>query len=212
MNGRWRGWLGWAATLGVAAVGFHVLPLFHVVPLSTARQQAASAAFDAEAFVETFWPDLLLKTDAPALDADRLIAVLRENPAAAAEWGRRLGLSRTRCYFVRGQGRIVSVTDDAVSLALDGAAAAHVVIETGPVFGNAIRDGSGLLDVSAFQNAQDFNALSTALNRRVEAEVLPALRARATPGAQVRFLGGAEVDDPAAALPLRIVPIRIEWP
>jgi predicted lipoprotein len=69
-----------------------------------------------------------------------------------------------------------------------------------------------LLEVSAFPNSQDFNAISAVLNRRVEEQVLPRLRAKAVIGARVRFVGGAEVDDPASALPLRVVPIRMEWP
>jgi predicted lipoprotein len=205
-------WIGWATTFGAVAAGLWFLPLFHVVPLQTARDATAAAVFDAEAFVEKFWREKLLKPELRAVDASKLVQLLRDKNAAAAELGRRLGLSRTTSYFVAGTGRIVSVTNDSVSLAIEGDAAPSVVIETGPVFGNAIRDGSGLLDVSAFPNSQDFNAISTALNRRVEEQVLPQLRAKAVIGARVRFVGGAEVDDPAAALPLRVVPIHIEWP
>jgi predicted lipoprotein len=183
-----------------------------VVPLQTARDATAAAAFDAEAFVEKLWREELLKPELRTVDASKLVKLLREKNAAAADLGRRLGLSRTTSYFVAGTGRIVSVTNDSVSLALEGDAAPTVVIETGPVFGNAIRDGSGLLDVSAFPNSQDFNAISTALNRRVEGQILPQFRAQAVVDARVRFVGGAEVDDPAAALPLRVVPIQIEWP
>jgi predicted lipoprotein len=205
-------WIGWAAAIVAVASGLWFLPLFHVVPLQTARDATAAAAFDAEAFVEKLWREELLKPELRTVDASRLVTLLREKNAAAADLGRRLGLSRTTCYFVAGTGRIVSVTNDSVSIALEGDAAPSVVIETGPVFGNAIRDGSGLLDVSAFPNSQDFNAISTALNRRVEAQVLPRLRANAVVGARIRFAGGAEVDDPASALPLRVVPIYIEWP
>lgn len=206
-------WIGWSVAVGVAAVGLWWLPLFRIVPLHTAGQPSAGVAFDAEAVVERLWREQLLKPDLPAVDAARLARLLRESPRAAADLGRRLGLSRATCYFVAGRGRIVSVTADAVSIALEGDAAEHsVVIETAPVFGNAIRDGSGLLDVSSFPNSQDFNAISTALNRRVEEQVLPELRAKAAIGARVRFVGGAEVDDPASALPLRVVPVRIEWP
>jgi predicted lipoprotein len=205
-------WIGWAAAFGAVAAGLWFLPLFRVVPLQTVRDATAAAAFDAEAFVEKLWREELLKPDLRTVDASNLVTLLREKNAAAADLGRRLGLSRTTCYLVAGTGRIVSVTNDSLSIAIEGDAAASVVMETGPVFGNAIRDGSGLLDVSAFPNSQDFNAISTALNRRVEEQVLPQLRAKAVIGARVRFVGGAEVDDPASALPLRVVPIRIEWP
>jgi predicted lipoprotein len=206
-------WARWAMAAGIAAVVFYFLPLFRVLPLESARQRASGAAFNAEFFVETFWHQRLLEADASAVDAARLIQALRDDPEGASRLGRRLGLSRTSCFFVSGTGEILSVASDAVTIGLEGDPAdASVIIETGPVFGNAIRDGSGLLDVSAFPNSQDFNAISTALNRRVEADVLPALRAQARVGARLRFLGCAEVEDLAGAVPLRIVPIRIGWP
>ncbi len=206
-------WARWAVAVGIAAVVFHFVPLFRVLPLESARQQAVGTAFNAEAFAETFWHQRLLKADPSAVEAARLVKALRDDPAGASRLGRRLGLSRTSSFFVSGTGQILSVAPDAVTIRLEGDPGdARVLIETGPVFGNAIRDGSGLLDVSAFPNSQDFNAISTALNRRVEADVLPALRDRARVGARVRFLGCAEVEDLAGAEPLRIVPIRIEWP
>jgi predicted lipoprotein len=205
-------WIGWAAAFGAVAAGLWFLPLFRVVPLQTARDAAAAAGFDAEAFVEKLWREELLKPGLRVVDASKLLQLLREKNADAAHLGRRLGLSRTTCYLIAGTGRVVSVTNDSVSIALDGDVAPGVVIETGPVFGNTIRDGSGLVDVSAFPNSRDFNAISIALNRRVEEQILPQLRLKAVGGAHLRFVGAAEVDDPASALPLRVVPIRIESP
>lgn len=58
-------------------------------------------------------------------------------------------------------------------------------LETGPVFGNVLRDGTGLLDVNDFPNSQDFNALSSEINRRVEEQVL--LRSRLVAIGDVQF-------------------------
>jgi predicted lipoprotein len=67
------------------------------------------------------------------------------------------------------------------------------------------------LNVNEFANSQDFNALSAAINRRIEEHVLPALRKRAAVGVKVRFVGCAEIIDEAADLhPLRVVPIVAE--
>lgn len=208
--------VGGAVALVAAGALFYWLPPFHVRPLRSARPQTAGAAvaFDAEGFVARFWTERLLPARERAVDAARLLRTLREHPADAAELGRRLGLSRAMCFFVSGDGRVSQVTPEAVHIALEGETApGSVVIETGPVFGNALRDGTGLLDVNAFPNSQDFNAISTALNRRVETEVLPVLRTGAVVGARVRFLGCTEVSDPESwTPPLRIVPVRLEWP
>ncbi len=86
-------------------------------------------------------------------------------------------------------------------------------LETGNIFGNAVRDGTGLLNVNDFPNSQDFNALSSEINRRIEQQVLPALRKAAAVGATVRFAGCAEIVDEDTDLhPLRIVPFIVEAP
>jgi predicted lipoprotein len=206
-------WLRWFVVMATTAVVLWLLPPFRVVPLSGARQQAAAAVFDAEAFVEPFWRDTLQKSDLPALDATRLVRLLRANPEAAAELGHRLGFSRTLSFFVSGTGRVAAITPEAVSIVLEGESdEVGVVIETGPIFGNSIRDGWGLFDVNLFPNSRDFNAISAVLNRRVEEEILPVLQAQARVGVQVRFAGGVDVEDASHALPLRVVPVRVEFP
>ena len=51
-----------------------------------------------------------------------------------------------------------------------------IAVRTGPVFGNTVREGTGLLDVNNFPGLQEFNALSAELNALIEKSVLPALR------------------------------------
>jgi len=214
--------LVWAGLVIGVVVLFYFLPPFHVVPLEAARSESAAAVFDAAAFVETFWGNRLLKSTDSAVDAGELLAAFKTDPADAAKrFGHRLGLSGASSYFVSGSGRIVAVEGGAIAIALrDGgtialqdASTTEVVIETGPVFGNAIRDGSGLLDVSDFPNSQDFNALSSEINRRVEERVFPLLKKKAAIGLAVRFVGGVEITDTETEIsPLRLVPVVIEFP
>ena len=206
----------WGIIAVAAAVLLWCFPLFRVVPLQESRQQTAAAGFDAVAFVDTFWTEDLLPAAAGAVDAAELRAALQADRDAAGEaHGHRLGMSGSVSFLVRGEGRIVGVSDDAVEISLGGDSDATVDlrVEIGPVFGNAIRDGSGLLDVSAFANTRDFNDLSSEINRRVETQVLPSLQAEAVIGTTVRFAGGvelAEYDD--VADPLRLVPITEAFP
>ena len=87
----------------------------------------------------------------------------------------------------------------------------EVSLQTGLLFGNAIRDGTGLLNVSDYPNSQDFNAISEALNRLVETRVQPKLREAAKVGAMIRFVGCAEVGDESTDLkPLKVVPVLAE--
>jgi predicted lipoprotein len=205
----------WAALIVLVVAGFWLFPIFRVVPIDTRTKAASAAGLEADAFVERFWNDRLLPAGLQAVDAVELLAGLRQDSAAAAkQYGHRLGLSSTTSYFFSGTGRISGFTPTAASIALgDDPTAVDLVIEFGPVFGNAIRDGSGLLDVSDFPNSRDFNALSDEFNRRVEERVLPILQAGAVLGATMRFVGAAEITHPATDLqPVRIIPVLIEFP
>ena len=194
----------WAIVAAGTAALLYFFPLFHVISLS---HESKAEAFEPVAWVNRFWADKLIPASGQATSANDLIAAIRKSPQAASEqYSRRVGLGGVYYYFVAGTGKIVSVDDDVVVELSDGT----ISLVSGNVFGNAVRDGTGLLDVNDFPNSQHFNALSSEINRRIEQNVLPTLR-HAKVGASVRFVGCAEVMDEAADLnPLRVVPFMAE--
>jgi predicted lipoprotein len=197
------------------AVLLYFVPLFYVVPLDVGGQRAAGAAFDPAVFVDRFWTERLIPGTGGAVDATELIAAVQQDRHTARQtFGRRMGLGGVYYYFVAGSGRVVAVDRNSVGLALrDEQQRAEVSLEAGPIFGNAVRDGTGLLDVNDFANSQDFNALSAEINRRIEQHVLPNLRHMASVGTRIRFVGCAEIMDEDTDLnPLRIVPFLVEEP
>jgi predicted lipoprotein len=190
-----------------------VFPLFHVVPLERVARERRAGAFDAVQFAEKFWNETLLKSLDQAVKADVLLAGIQANPVAAKnQFSRRLGLSESYTYFVSGTGRVLAVSGDEISLAVtEGATNAEVALQTGLLFGNTVRDATGLLDVNDYPNSQDFNDISAALNRIIETRVLPKLREQVKVGAKIHFAGCAEVNDETADLkPLRVIPVRAE--
>lgn len=205
--------LQWLALAIGLVVLYRVFPLFHIVPLERAMAKKAEAAFDPAEFAETFWNERLLKSFSQAVPAQTLIAAIQSDPAAARKkFSRSLGLSDSYFYFIAGRGRVLEVTEDEITLAVTGSATeAEVSLQVGFLFNNAIRDGTGLLNVNNFPNSQDFNAISEALNHIVETRVQPALREQAKVGSVIQFVGCAEVDDETMDLkPLKVVPIQAE--
>ena len=104
----------------------------------------------------------------------------------------------------------MAASDDEISLSLTpGSTNIDVVLEAGLVFGNSVRDGTGLLNASDYPNSQDFNDLSAALNHIVETRVLPPLKKQAKVGTKIFFTGCAEVDDESSDLkPLKVIPVQ----
>jgi predicted lipoprotein len=201
---------------GVIAVAFcWFFPLFHVIrlqpPAAGAVAAADAAGFDPGVAALKIWNTQIPAAAARAVELTSLVGALRENPAnAKARYAKSAGLG-TAYYFVRGSGKVIARDRNYLRLALDAPATEVVALRIGPVFGNTVRDGCGLLDVNAFPGLQEFNALSAELNTRVEKEILPALRDQAKVGATVDFAGCAEAPESAADAGeplLTIVPVQ----
>lgn len=204
----------WIIVVLVAGGGLcWLLPPFCIVSLQRAAQEKTVGEFNADRFAETFWSNTLLRSPGQAVNADTLLAAIRVDPAAARKkFSRSVGLSDAYFYFLSGTGRVLSVSDGEISLAVtDSATNAEIILATGPLFGNAIRDGTGLINVNDYANSQDFNDIAAALNRIVETRVLPDLRTQAAVAKRIHFAGCVEVDDESADLhPLRVVPVQAE--
>ncbi|HSY17731.1 MAG TPA: DUF2291 family protein [Candidatus Acidoferrales bacterium] len=200
-----------------ALVAFTILcwlfPLFHVVPLKTATAEKAAATFNATQFAETFWTNQLLAASGKTVKAEVLVPAIQAGPAAAKKnFSRSVGLSEGYFYFVSGRGRVLAVSEDEITLAVTGGGTnAEVTLQAGLVFGNALRDGTGLLNASDYPDSQDFNDIAAALNHIVETRVLPKLHEQAKVGVIISFTGCAEVDDESMDLkPLKVIPIQAE--
>lgn len=205
----------WIVALAIIAGVCWLFPLFHIVPLKAAKAEKAAAAFNAEQFAETFWTNQLLPSLDQTVKVDTLLVAIQADPEAAKKkYSRSLGLSGSYFYFVSGTGRVVSASDDEISLAITpGTTNAEVTLLSGLIFGDAVRDGTGLLNPSAYPNSQDFNDISAALDHLVETRVLPGLHQQAKIGAEIFFAGCAEVDDESNDLkPLKVIPIQTKTP
>ena len=208
--------LKWA--LGVlllctAGTLFYCFPPFRIVPLDAAKQQQEKETFDPKAFAKDFWNEKLMKSLGLALQASELLPAIRGDPKTARnQYSHGWGIGSDYYYFLRGGGRVVSVGADSVSLSLRGDdSAVDISIAISNIFGNAIRNGSGLIDVSDFENSQDLNNVSLEINRIVEQKVLPPFREKVAVGSKVRFVGCAEImDEDSDLYPMRIIPILLE--
>lgn len=204
-------WLIPVGALAVLGVAFPPISLRSRAEVELAH---SAAQFNARDFVARFWTELLASAPVRARDAGAVLTAIAREPAdACADFGRSLGIGGTCTFFLRGTGRVVGVTEDEVRLAVEDVGAGDdvdVLIPLGLVFGNAVRDASGLLDSSAFPNAQQFNDVAAGLNAIVETQVLPELPAIAQEGAEIEFVGCAELAEGAdEPLPLRLVPVSV---
>jgi len=189
-----------------------VFPPFHVRSLKAVRKAQSNAQFDATEFVGQFWRETLSPATEQAVDVTKVLEAMVTGPEKVREqFGRTVGVSSTYYLFVRGAGRVVAADDDSIGLTIQAeGGTADIVVPLGLVFGNAVRDGTGLLHASSYPNAQEFNDISAVLNSIVETNVLPQLQRVAKLGRRVHFVGCVEVDNEDTDLkPLKLVPIEV---
>jgi predicted lipoprotein len=201
------------AFLIVAAGVFWLFPLFHIVRTNELSSTRKEAAFNAAEFAQEFWSERLMPwVDESGDTTSSLFFVqVRKDPEAARErFGRQVGVSRARLFVLSGKGTIMSRDTKGILVRLgDKEGNTDVVLHTGLVFGNTVRDASGLLNAGDFANSQHFNEVSTELNRLVETRVISKLKEQAAPGRAIEFVGCAQLSDDDKP-PVRIIPLRIE--
>lgn len=201
---------------------------FHSLEAKRAEERAER--FDPAQYARNFWDQRLAGVLETALSAEPLIGLFNKDMEAAVSKGRTLGQSRVHAYLLKGEGKIVSLGKDGLCVSVASPEASpEVLISTGSyVSGNAVRDASGLIDVSAFSDTMKFNRISSEINKIVVQEVIEPFQEKgAQVGMTVRFVGAAEVAEEAtqevsfggrqersASTPayhlLKVVPIRLD--
>lgn len=181
--------------------------------LDKAKEQAERKAFDPAEYARDFWDNKLMKNLDRAVDAQTLLELLNTDIKRARDkYGRTLGISSVCCFLLSGQGTVISMSEDGVFVSMEAPRSdPDIIIATSYIFGNAIRDASGLVDASQFPNSRDFNNISEQINKIVATHVIPPFLEKVDKGITVRFVGAAEVsEDEPEIHPLYVIPILLE--
>ncbi|MDQ8187658.1 DUF2291 family protein [Pelagicoccus sp. SDUM812002] len=200
----------WGGVALLVVVFWIVFPPFRIVSLDESGKAPAkgdeSEVFDPAGFVDRFWEDRLEPNLGEAMKVEELLAALVVDPLEARK---RYGLYDSRYYFAQGSGDVVEIKGRKAMLEVEGRIISLLIAS--PVFGNTVRDGTGLLSVNDFSGLEAFNAVSAVLNTKVETEVMPSLQESVKVGATVSFVGCAKAPETLGegAL-LEFVPLQVE--
>ena len=205
-------WIFPAIVGGVVLLICAIFPPVHFASLKQAKLAASSNAFNATRVAGQFWENKLLPIARTAPDALVVLHDFRANPSAAiAKYGKTSGLGGPVYFLISGHGKISEKNKNILTLQLDSLDKNDALqIDIGPLFGNAVRDGTGLLNVSEFPNSIEFNHVAESLNSMVEQHIIKPISA-APVGAMIHFSG--IVESPADSSPAdiwQLVPVIVE--
>src|SRR5688572_2415960 len=178
-------------------------------PLDEELSKGKEIAFDAKSFVDGIWKKELLNVYDSAIDITTLLAQLHENPEQTfVREAQALGIGNIGYFKVKGEGPVLRVNENNVLVSVDGEV---VEIEMEFIFGNAVRDASGLIQANDYDKTADFNSISESINERIRKDVLPGFRAKVEKGNKVIFKGALELNKAHLDLSQpEVIPVSIQ--
>ncbi|SDL50694.1 Predicted lipoprotein [Catalinimonas alkaloidigena] len=178
--------------------------------LSEVQAEATTRQFDAKAYAERMWTETLPPRLQEAQELDTLVTLLRTQPEATFEkHSNALGIGNLRYFLVKGEGTLTAIHENDMTLALKGGTDVRLATEF--IFGNAVRDASGLVDIQEFDNTMDINYISEELNAIIRQNVVPPFKQQAKVGEQVHFTGAIQLNKAHLDLKsIEIIPISLE--
>jgi hypothetical protein len=167
-----------------------VLPPFHIRTLDS---PGAGTSSDVASLAVGFWRSSLVTPQVPPTDLQLLVEALNgDSRNGSGSYGHRPGIGGPLFYYVSGTARVVTV--DRRGIWLDtGGGGIHAVLQTGPIFGSALRDATGLLRLEDF-NSFDFNELAARLNRLSETVAQADWRSAAQVGSMLHFIAAGRLN------------------
>ncbi len=177
-------------------------------------KKATENQLDAGVYAKNLWEGELQTSINSAIELPLLLKSINENADAAFEQNTHaLAIGNYRYAMVKLKGKIIAVNENEVlvSVALPHAdSLLTVAITTEFVYGNAVRDASGLLDAKDFNNASDLNNIAEALNELVRKNIVPEIRKTAKQNNTVEIIGAVQLNREHVAKEMfEIIPLKI---
>lgn len=174
--------------------------------------KAGTASFNASKYAAAFWEKKLMPALAKAVEIGGLFSLLEaDKEKAFAAYSHALGIGNIKYFLVKGKGKVVLVDENRVVVQIDSDyEKPEISIATEYVFGNAVRDASGTIDINEFANSMDFNNVSAEINAIIRQKVLPPFKSKVKKGDLVEFSGAIELNKEHMKLEkTEVIPVRL---
>ena len=169
--------------------------------------------FNATEYASRFWNEKLPRHTTKAIGIDVLLDLLQtDKDMAFKDYSHALGISNIKYFLIKGSGIVQAVGENQVSLETKSEGrSTQLFLATEYVFGNAVRDASGEIDINAFTNSMDFNNVSAEINRIIRERVIPPFSSKVKTGDRVDFIGAIELNqEHLNTQSIEVIPIELK--
>lgn len=177
------------------------------------KKASANKEFDAKSYARKYFDSKLLPALNKAVDIDNLRGMLLADANKTFdEHSHALGIGNVKYFLVKVEGEITGINEnDLTILSKADSTQDAYTIATEFVYGNALRDASGLIGLNEFSNTMDINNVSEEINKIVRNEVLPSFKKTVKKGDVVQFFGAIELNKEHLDVEnIEIIPISLK--
>lgn len=196
----------------IVAIGLVAYKSVYVKKLSKIKV-GSEEKFDAVSFSKSLWDENLPARLDSAVELGTFIKAAQANPADAfSKYTNALGIGNYRYALVKAAGTVTDVSEDDITIQIKiGDSLMTAKLATEFIYGNAIRDASGLVDVKNFPNTMDLNNISEELNKMVRKTVLPRFKTSVRKGDKLIVSGAIELHKEHIKWnELEIIPVQLQ--
>ena len=171
--------------------------------------------FDAKTYTAALWKNKMPAVIDAATEFDQLLLAIEKDPQLAFEKNTHaLAIGNYRYAMVKMSGIVVAVhEDDFIIETFIGGNKKQLLVTTEFIYGSAVRDASGLIDIKDFTSASDLNAIAESFNETIKKTVIQPFKKRLSNGLKIQLVAAVELNkenmvlDQLVLLPVQITPI-----
>ena len=163
--------------------------------LST-RITTVSDEFDATTFSKKLWNEKMsAKIDSSVQLSVLIDAISTNSENAVNKYTNALAIGNYRYALVKLDATVTDVKEDEVMLSTGhNDSVITVNLATEFIYGNAVRDASGLVQVKDFPNTGHLNEISEALNKIIRTTVLPSFKTEVKKSDRINLVAAVELN------------------
>jgi predicted lipoprotein len=175
--------------------------------------KAGTISFNAASYAGKFWETKLIPATLKAVEIGELLSLLKINKEKAfADHSHALGIGNVKFFLIKGEGIVESVGENQVLVKIESQhEKPELSIATEYIFGNAVRDASGAIDMNEFSNSMDFNNVSAEINKLIREKVIPGFKSKVKKGDRITFSGAIELNKEHTELKrIEVIPVSLK--
>ncbi|MDA3614382.1 DUF2291 family protein [Polluticaenibacter yanchengensis] len=175
-------------------------------------QVSAGSGLDVAAYTANYFKELNPLLDTSVNVVTLYQALKNKDLSLVKSKGHSLSLGSLKYIMVSGQGIVAKVDSGSIIVnAINNEMVEPVYIETEFIFGNAIRDASGIVKLSDFTNTTDLNNVSSEINKTIRETVVKPFVSTVQKGDTISFNGAIEINEKYLNVSdLQVMPIRLK--